>query len=60
MQHHPTADAQISIRERVPEPGDDNAAARGIALGVLLGVPMWWAIASTVWWALSSRASRPG
>lgn len=45
---------------RVPMvPRDDLSAARGIAVGVLLAVPVWCCIAGIVWWAWASGAVRP-
>lgn len=39
-------------------PRDDLSAARGIAVGVLLAVPVWCCIAGIVWWAWASGAVR--
>ncbi len=45
---------------RVPlVPRDDLSAARGIAVGVLLAVPVWIAIVGVVWWALATKAAQP-
>lgn len=33
--------------------GDDLGAAKGLAFGVLLAVPLWCLIAAAIWWAVS-------
>lgn len=39
-------------------PRDDLSAARGIAVGVLLAVPVWVCLVGVIWWSFASGASR--
>lgn len=44
---------------RVPlVPRDDLAASRGIAVGVLLVLPVWCALAGIAWWAWATGVGR--
>ena len=45
---------------RVPiVPRDDLAASHGLAVGVLLAVPVWCALAGIVWWAWVAGVVKP-
>jgi hypothetical protein len=48
---------RVIVNER-PIPRDDLDAARGLAVGVLLSVPVWVCLVGVVWWAWATGATR--